>query len=326
MLGDFNIQINNLHSNGCSSKFIKYLDNFNFQQYVNFPSHVAGNILDLIITTTSSNIISNVICSDLFSDNCIIKFNLECTKPSYPKRTIKYRKLSCIDINKFMNTCNLQIINNVSDIPYIDKLIQALTISLDTHVPLKSLSILDRPIKKWYNGPLAEHKRILRKCERTYKKCKSASNLINLCNTRKPYNKLINHTKQEYYKSLLDNTKDSKLVFNVCNNLLVRKKKSNEFNTNLCILTNEFADFFPSKVSKLIASFPTVTIGKDGRTGSAEQLCVNSDTITFDYFSMPSYDLLLKLLLSSKTSPSADPIPTRLLKNCSRLLKTYGIL
>ena len=63
ILGDFNLHGNNLHgnnSNGNTNKFNKILTCFDLKQHVNFPTHVHGHWLDLLITKRISNCIKSV--------------------------------------------------------------------------------------------------------------------------------------------------------------------------------------------------------------------------------------------------------------------------
>jgi len=60
--GDFNIHIND-SSDGHSVQFLTLLDSFNLVQHVSSATHISNNILDLVITSSQSNILSSVTIS-----------------------------------------------------------------------------------------------------------------------------------------------------------------------------------------------------------------------------------------------------------------------
>lgn len=51
MAGDFNIHVN-VQSDNDAVRFLDLLSSIGLQQYVDFPTHISGNTLDLLITRT----------------------------------------------------------------------------------------------------------------------------------------------------------------------------------------------------------------------------------------------------------------------------------
>ena len=78
------------------------LDSFDLHQYVDFPTHIHGHSLDLMICSPGCNVLS-VSASDLISDHFSVVANLQI--PSIHSRTIpqtiKYRKLQSINVEAF---------------------------------------------------------------------------------------------------------------------------------------------------------------------------------------------------------------------------------
>ena len=99
ILGDFNY---NFHSTLYPHSSFKYLtDSLDMNQVVHFPTHTAGNSLDLIFCRShdSCNCLINCTKSDLLTDHFIIT----CTVilpllPSLSKKLIHYRKIKSINI------------------------------------------------------------------------------------------------------------------------------------------------------------------------------------------------------------------------------------
>ena len=64
-MGDFNLHLDN--SSGNTNEFNEILTCFDLKQHVNFPTHVHGHWLDLLITKRISNYLADVISEN--SDN-----------------------------------------------------------------------------------------------------------------------------------------------------------------------------------------------------------------------------------------------------------------
>ena len=65
----------------------------NLIQHVTSPTHVQGNILDLIISTKTNKIITNLTIRPPFSEHFIILLNLSHPKPTRPLTTRTSRKI-----------------------------------------------------------------------------------------------------------------------------------------------------------------------------------------------------------------------------------------
>ena len=66
------------------------------------PTHVKGYILDLVLSKTSENLISNVHTSDAsISDHFNALFQLNIAKLSLAKEKVSYRKLGSINSDAF---------------------------------------------------------------------------------------------------------------------------------------------------------------------------------------------------------------------------------
>ena len=117
----------------------------------------------IITHSYSIHIVSDIPCSTLLSDHFAIIFNLNCSKPKPIRKIINYRRLSNIHIPTFISDFNdLLSVSSVSTslyISYIDLVNESLHLNINTHAPLKSLSIIDRPHNKWYNEEITDHKR-----------------------------------------------------------------------------------------------------------------------------------------------------------------------
>ena len=87
LTGDFNIPITSTSHN--SRHLYDILESHNLSQKVTTPTHTANNILDLVISNKSSDIISNTVTHNLITDHYIVLFNIHVPKPN-PKPIKNY--------------------------------------------------------------------------------------------------------------------------------------------------------------------------------------------------------------------------------------------
>ena len=100
LMGDFNIHTDSSSSDAGLPSGI--FDSFDLHQYVDFPTHIHGHSLDIIICSPECGLLS-VSASDLISDHFSVVVNLQI--PSNHSLTIpqiiKYRKLQSINMEAF---------------------------------------------------------------------------------------------------------------------------------------------------------------------------------------------------------------------------------
>ena len=102
MAGDFNIHVN-VPSDNDAIRFLDLLSSMGLQQHIDFPTHVSGNILDLLITRSSdSRLIRDVQPDSYFSDHCSVLFLINTSKPQLSRKEVSFRKIKAIDTTAFM--------------------------------------------------------------------------------------------------------------------------------------------------------------------------------------------------------------------------------
>ena len=98
LLGDFNLPDINWDSlTGqflSSNLFCDIVFKFNLTQFVNLPTHIHGNILDLVLCI-DSDLVQNIVIHStqdnyLVSDHFMITFSIPCYPPSKPKASSHY--------------------------------------------------------------------------------------------------------------------------------------------------------------------------------------------------------------------------------------------
>ena len=107
-----------------SKTFHLLIDLFDLIQKVNFPTHIHGHTIDLVLTRSNNDNISNVHTTDAFCDHFSISFTLNLSTPrSQNNATVTFRKYHKIDKEK-MKTDLLasELINNPSKVLFTNNI------------------------------------------------------------------------------------------------------------------------------------------------------------------------------------------------------------
>ena len=112
LMGDFNLHVESSSSD--VRQLTGILESFNLDQYVNFPTHIRGHSLDLMIFSKGCDVLS-VSTSDMISDHfsVIADLNIPTDHSRTVPQAITYRKLKAINIEAFKaDITNSELISN----------------------------------------------------------------------------------------------------------------------------------------------------------------------------------------------------------------------
>ena len=157
LLGDFNSHVDN-PNNSSARQFLDLLKSFSLQQLVNEPTHLKGQILDLIITPDSIHVrLSMPRTEDLISDHFMVTCDLNTFNgPQKNTKTLSFRKTSQSDIISFRADLNKSDrVQNLSDnldqsVTQYNKTLSSLS---DKHAPVKTISVNPKR-SKWYTSEI----------------------------------------------------------------------------------------------------------------------------------------------------------------------------
>ena len=179
-MADFTLRIDSSSSD--AGRLSGILDSFDLHQYVDFPIHIHGHSLDLMICCPGCNVPS-VSASDLFSDHFSVVANLQI--PSIHSRTIpqtiKYRKLQSINMEAFQAD-----IQNSDLIKYPKTIATELALQynsvlhtlINLQAPLVTKEISVKPPNPWMTPAILASKRYRKYIERVC--CRNPTALNNL--------------------------------------------------------------------------------------------------------------------------------------------------
>ena len=174
--GDFNIHWNNSDDLDASS-LLEIAELYGLQQHVNDPTHVSGNVLDLIFTKLGSTIqLSVPDCSFFVSDHCFVSTRVSLARPLVVRKKVQIRKLKSIDSVSFENSLKESVKRILSTSKVEDAVsVYHLTLqeALDSHAPIKEKFITLRETVPWFTKDLIKMKSQLRNLEKTAKELRS---------------------------------------------------------------------------------------------------------------------------------------------------------
>lgn len=227
VLGDFNFHVND-PEDAQARKFTALIEQYNFSQHVTFPTHDAGNTLDLVITRKDLTVSNISIDQSVKSDHHAVILSLSSVSPGVTKRSITYRKWRSVNVDSVREDISSVFADfAVHD---LDSAVRTYNTALGDiikkHAPEKSRVVDIREDSPWYNSDLAKEKRLRRKLERKFNTTKLVSDKVLLQEQRNKYNFLLTQTKKDYFRSKVESATSSKELYKVCDKLLNREKAS----------------------------------------------------------------------------------------------------
>ena len=132
-----------------------FIDSFDLIQKVNFPNHIHGDTIDLVLTKSNDDNISSVHTTDVFSDHFSISFTLNLSTPiSKTNATVTFRKYHKIDKEKLKtDLLASELLNNPSkeaDTLY-EQYHTTLSTLIDKHAPPHTKHTKAKYIPGWIN-------------------------------------------------------------------------------------------------------------------------------------------------------------------------------
>ena len=153
ILGDFNIQVNT--DNHASLSLKKLIFEYSLTQHINSQLY-NGNIIDLVLSPSDSNLISSPTQSTLISDHFAILFVLQLSVVNNTRPPRSFRNISSVNQPLFVNSVFDHINNITSTLSDPDSLFDAfntaLSNSLDFYAPSTTLTNRNHP-----KPPLIQH-------------------------------------------------------------------------------------------------------------------------------------------------------------------------
>ena len=108
LIGDVNIHLNDRTSGDDAGIFSDTLEVMGFIMHMAGPTHCSGNTIDLIATQSGSTLDTIICtCGPYLSDHCVLNCTMSVVHEEPIRKSITYRKVGSININKFITDCDL---------------------------------------------------------------------------------------------------------------------------------------------------------------------------------------------------------------------------
>ena len=312
--GDFNYWLDDPSAKPYSPEFLELIEQNNFCNLVNSPTHISGHTLDLVISPADSEYVSDLELIPIdacISDHAMIVFSSEHRKPPSYKKSITFIKYN-IDEN--------EIIREVQDsLMSLDETAHTATDLVRIHHDFfksfktrmcqeVSKSITVREDSPWYDSSVAQLRRRRRHFERRWRRLRNDQSRREFTEARAAVVSRISQCKVQYFKSKIDRCAgDQKKLFSVFDNLLGRRptKILPSYASGIELATS-FSQFFASKIISIregLDQFPLIyeySVNFQGHIQATRFLC-RFESVTED-------DVKKYIRLSKKTFCLLDPI------------------
>ena len=251
LMGHFNLRIDSSSSD--AGRLSGILDSFDLHQHVDFPTHIHGHSLDLMICSPGCNVLS-VSASDLISDHVSVVANLQI--PSNHSRTIpqtiKYRKLQSINMKAFkadiQNSDLIRYpITNATELALqYDSVLHTL---INLHAPLVTKKISIKPPNPWMTLTILTSKRYRRYLERVWRSNPTALNRSRLTRQTHLCNRQMSKAKSAHYSKIIaEHSGNYGSLWKAFNKILHRFPKLHlPDHSSIATLANTFSSYFIKK-------------------------------------------------------------------------------
>ena len=254
VLGDFNLHVSK-EDDINPAIFNDTIEAMGLYQHVSFPMHRSGNTLDLILSEIQSPISINTTAPGPFiTDHCVIISTLS-IKRQQPKRALKeVRKLHKVTTDgwiKEFNSDKVELSTNLDEA--VASLGKEFKHTLDKLTPVKKFSVSLKAKMPWFDREMAQHKAMMRCCEKRWLKYKLPSCWTTYKQTRNTYyGKLNTKKKTVLTEQIAECAGDSKKLHTLISNLTTKLNPSPwPEHSDKESLADEFADHFQDKILQI---------------------------------------------------------------------------
>ena len=312
--GDFNYWVDNPIAKAYSPEFLELIEQNNFCNLVDSPTHISGHTLDLIMSPADSEYVGDlelIPIDPCISDHALMVFSVEHHKPPSYKKLINFIKYN-IDENELI--CEVQdslisldvTTHSAADLVQIH---HDLFKSFEARVCQKvSKWITVREDSPWYDSSVAQLRRRRRHFERRWRRLRSDQSRNEFTEARAAVVSRINQRKVQHFKSRIDRCAgDQKKLFYVFDDLLGRRyTKILPSYASGTELATRLSQFFASKITRIrenLDQFPVIyeySVNFQGHIQPTQLLrCFESVTVD---------DVRKFIRLAKKTFCLLDPI------------------
>lgn len=314
--GDFNVHVDqpdDVHA----VRLADLLQSFGCVQHVAEPTHNAGHILDLVITTADT-LISDLRVGVMVSDHMLIRFILHVNRPASDAQKVTRRAWRRLSRDAFASDLAAsKLCSDLSecDDMSVDDMVQlynrALTELLDKHCPSVMVRCRDKQATPWFDADCRAARRHTRAAERRYRRTRSDADKSLWWRELQALRQLYEMKNCSFWRTEIAESKGNmKRLWRTLYGVLGEASSGDVGE----LTAEDFAVFFKDKVESVRAS-----------TASTPLYDVPSKaTPTLEQWTAVTSDEIAKLIGSALCkSCQLDPAPTWLVKDMRWLLSPF---
>lgn len=306
LMGDFNLHIND--DSNAVADFHNCLYALGLLQHVDFPTHIHGQSLDLVITE-SSNGVDLISCEPgpFLSDHCAVKVVTRVQKENIVSKSINFRNFKSIDNLDFAKDLSDMTILSESADSFVIEFENKLSAILDKHAPIVEKTVIYRAPKPWCTENIKNLKRVMRRLERLWRKYKQPCDYENYKLALHKYHYALRSEKQSVLSNkVLESKGDTKKLYKFVKDLTGSKAENPMPPVeNQNTLADKFADHFMEKISKIRESLK----GFENYNPSVK------DVEPFSFKSLSQEEVKNLISQMQPKSCELDVLPTTMLKS-----------
>ena len=253
IVGDFNLHLDT--PSATTTTFNDILASFDTKQHVNFPTHIHGHWLDILITRSScKNIQTPTVADGLSNHNTVIADLKVPIAPAVSKHNVFYRAIHSINIASFMTDIITSDLvtrpkEHVSDLYKPHR--QILKALLDKHAPIKSKSVSQKPTAPWMTPEIIQSNRRRRYLEHVWRKSRSSLDRSRYTRQCHLCIRQMSKAKSYYYENMVSKTSATPKLLWKCFNQILHKRPALSLPTHASNKSpcNSFSSHFKDKIS-----------------------------------------------------------------------------
>ena len=254
LIGDVNIHLNDHTSDEDAGIFSDTLEAMGFMIHMAGPAHCSGNTIDLIANQSGSTLgVASCNCGPYLSDHCVLNCTTSVVHEEAIRKSITYRKMGSINIDKFITDCDLSNITLSEVKDMVNAFNNQLRKALNDNAPKITKQVTLRKKVPWFTQEIREKKRVVCRRETIWKKYRRDDLWQALKIERSSYRRMLKMAKAESITKMVDDcNRDSKKLYNLAA-LLMGTVKENPLpdHTDKEELANQFASFFINKIQDI---------------------------------------------------------------------------
>lgn len=284
-LGDFNINVLNLH-NAAVDNLFSLLDEFKLKQIIDTPTRITDkttSLIDLILVLNYERIMDKGVIENQMSDHLITFCLLETANKLNEPRMVTYRNFKNFDYNSF----ELDLFSipwySIFDMNNSDDKVLFLTSNIiqlvDRHAPLIT-SRFTKPPAPWLTDNIRLMISLKEKALKKYKTTKSVIHLQYYKDLRNFTNQSIKREKKAYFEYKIKNSSSKEKWQFFKHNNLVHSNKKKDLPSHLK-KPNEVNSYFADSVPNATVPESTLEFYKNNflNNNSFKFQFVNNDTV-----------------------------------------------